>query len=70
MALGAILSAKKRLTAEQGHLEVVVPTPEIRRIFEITMLDRVFEIFDTPGAGVEHLQEVGAATASDVSPRR
>jgi len=47
MALGAILSAKKRLTAEQGHLEVVVPTPEIRRIFEITMLDRVLDLHET-----------------------
>ena len=40
-----------------------------RRIFEITLLDRVFQIFDTPGAGVEHLQGVGAAAASDLSPR-
>jgi anti-sigma B factor antagonist len=47
MALGVILSAKKRLTAEQGHLEVVVPTPEIRRIFEITMLDRVLDLHET-----------------------
>jgi anti-sigma B factor antagonist len=47
MALGVILSARKRLTAEQGHLEVVVPTPEIRRIFEITMLDRVLDLHET-----------------------
>jgi len=47
MALGVILSANKRLTAEQGHLEVVVPTPEIRRIFEITMLDRVLDLHET-----------------------
>src|SRR4026207_1340983 len=43
MALGVILAAKKRLTAQQGRLELVVPAPEIRRIFEITMLDRGFD---------------------------
>jgi anti-sigma B factor antagonist len=47
MALGVILAAKKQLTAEQGQLELVVPTPEIRRIFEITMLDRVFALHET-----------------------
>ena len=55
MALGVILAAKKRLTAEQGNLEVVVPTPEIRRIFEITMLDRVLDL---------HENQAGALRAS------
>ncbi len=45
MALGVILGAKKRLVDEGGELDLIVPTPEIRRIFEITMLDRVFEIY-------------------------
>ena len=47
MALGVMLAAKKRLTAERGQLEVVVATPEIRRIFEITMLDRIFDLHET-----------------------
>jgi anti-anti-sigma factor len=47
MALGVILSVKKLLAAEQRRLEVVVPTPEIRRIFEITMLDRVLDLHET-----------------------
>jgi anti-sigma B factor antagonist len=44
MALGVMLGAKKRLDEGGGDLVLVVPKPEIRRIFEITMLDRVFEI--------------------------
>lgn len=44
MALGVLLGAKKRLADVGGELELVVSTPEIRRVFEITMLDRVFEI--------------------------
>ena len=47
MALGVILAAKKRLGEEDGHLELVVPTPEIRRIFEITMLDRIFDLHES-----------------------
>ena len=47
MALGVILAAKKRLTAQHGRLELVVPAPEIRRIFEITMLDRVFDLHES-----------------------
>lgn len=44
MALGVLLSTKKRLA---GELELVVPTPEVRRIFEITMLDRIFALYET-----------------------
>jgi anti-sigma B factor antagonist len=47
MALGVILMAQKHLTAAGGTLDLVVTTPEIRRIFEITMLDQVFDLHDT-----------------------
>lgn len=44
MALGVLLGAMKRLRARGGRLRVVVPRPDIRRIFEVTLLDRVFEL--------------------------
>ena len=44
MALGVILGTKKRLAATGRELELVVGNPEIRRIFEITMLDRIFAL--------------------------
>lgn len=44
MALGVLLGARKRLAAIGGELELVVSNPDIRRVFEITMLDRVFTI--------------------------
>jgi hypothetical protein len=34
----------------------------VRKIFAITLLDRIFAIFDTPEAAVAHLRE-GAAAA-------
>jgi anti-sigma B factor antagonist len=44
MGLGVVLGTKKRLAAKGGELELVVANPDIRRIFEITMLDRIFEL--------------------------
>lgn len=44
MALGVLVAARKRLVEAGSELDLVVSTPEIRRVFEITMLDRVFEI--------------------------
>lgn len=47
MALGVILMAQKHIAAVGGRLDLVAPTPEIRRIFEITMLDQVLDLHDT-----------------------
>jgi anti-sigma B factor antagonist len=44
MALGVLLGSTKRLRAGEGQLELIVTKPEIRRIFEITMLDRILVI--------------------------
>jgi anti-anti-sigma factor len=47
MALGVILMAQKHLAAGGGRLDLVVSTPEIRRIFEITMLDQILHLHET-----------------------
>jgi anti-sigma B factor antagonist len=44
MGIGVIVGTKKRLAATGRDLELVVGNPEIRRIFELTMLDRIFEL--------------------------
>ena len=60
MALGVILGAKKRLVASGRDLELVVGNPDIRRIFEITMLDRVFELHETREQALEARHDGGA----------
>lgn len=45
MALGVLLASLKRLRARNGRLGLVVATPEQRRIFEITLLDRIFPLY-------------------------
>jgi anti-anti-sigma factor len=44
MALGVLLSTTNRLRPVGGQLRLVVPSPSIRRVFEISLLDRVLPI--------------------------
>jgi anti-sigma B factor antagonist len=44
MALGVLLSATNRLRPAGGQIRLVVPNPNIRRVFEISQLDRVLTI--------------------------
>ena len=61
MTLGVLLGAMKRLRARGGHLHLVVPGADVRRIFEITLLDRVFQLHET------REEAVRAAAASESS---
>jgi anti-sigma B factor antagonist len=49
MALGVLLSGMKRLREQGGGFPVVAPGGDVRRIFEITLLDRIFELHDSRG---------------------
>lgn len=53
--LRVLLNVSKRLRPGGGELLVVCSEHNIRKIFEITLLDRVFAIFDTRAAALEHL---------------
>jgi anti-sigma B factor antagonist len=54
--LGVLMGAVKRLRPAGGELAIACNDPNIRKIFEITLLDRIFNIFDLPAQGIEHLQ--------------
>jgi anti-sigma B factor antagonist len=43
-AIAVLLRGMKRLEARGGRFRVVVPRSQIRRIFEMTLLDRVFDL--------------------------
>jgi anti-sigma B factor antagonist len=44
--LGALVAGLKRVRLRGGEMRLVVPTPSVRKVFEITSLDRVFPLFD------------------------
>src|SRR6186713_1635015 len=52
MTLGVLLGAVKRLRPSGGRVSVVCTDSHIRRIFEITLLDRVFAIHADRGAAL------------------
>lgn len=53
MGLGVLLGAKKRMARDGRELHVVVSAPDVRRIFEITMLDRVLDLHATRAEALE-----------------
>jgi anti-sigma B factor antagonist len=63
MTLGVLLGAVKRLRPVGGHVSVVCTDPSIRRIFEITLLDRVFELHESRDAALEADVTRGPATS-------
>lgn len=44
MTLGVLLGALKRLRPAGGRMSVVCGDPHIRKIFELTLLDQVFQV--------------------------
>jgi anti-sigma B factor antagonist len=60
--LGVLMGAVKRLRPQGGELAIACNDPNIRKIFEITLLDRIFNIYDTPQAAITHLRHQQAIT--------
>ncbi len=57
--LRVLLNVSKRLRPTGGDLLVVCREHNIRKIFEITLLDRVFKIFETRDAALACLEAPG-----------
>ena len=58
--LGVLMGAVKRVRPDGGEIAIACKDQNIRKIFEITLLDRVFAIFDTPEEGGEHLRRAAS----------
>jgi anti-sigma B factor antagonist len=57
--LGVLVGGVKRLRGNDGHLSLVCNDRNITKIFEITGLDRVFEIYATRD---EALEQIGTSS--------
>jgi anti-sigma B factor antagonist len=60
--LGVLLSVVKRVRPEGGTVVLVCPDRNVRRIFEITLLDRVFPIVDTRDEAFEMIGQPAGQT--------
>lgn len=47
MMLGVLLSATRRARSQDTAMRIVVDDPHVRRIFELTLLDRVLALYPT-----------------------
>jgi len=45
--LGALVAGLKRLRAHDGEMRVVCTTPRVRKVFELTHVDRVLPLFES-----------------------
>lgn len=46
-ALGVLIGGLKRMRETDGNMVLVCPSARIRRVFEITGLDKIFDIYNT-----------------------
>jgi len=51
--LGALVSGFKNATSHQGSLKLATLQPQVKSMFELTRLHRVFEIFSTTAEALE-----------------
>jgi anti-sigma B factor antagonist len=62
--LGVLMGAVKRLRPAGGELAIACSDPNVRKIFAITLLDRIFELFSSPDEAVDHLRARAATFAA------
>jgi len=55
--LGVLVGGLRRLRAADGELTIVCSDPNITKIFEITGLDRVFDLVRTRDEALPHLSD-------------
>jgi len=61
--LGVLLSVVKRVRPEGGSVVLVCPDRNVKRIFEITLLDRVFAIVDSRDEAFDELASSASASS-------
>jgi anti-sigma B factor antagonist len=54
-ALGVLIGGLKRMREREGNLSLICPSPRIRRVFEITGLDKIFDIYNSEADAEEAL---------------
>ena len=55
--LSAILLAYRILQTEDGHIRLANPTKNVRKLIEISQLDRILPIFDSEEKAIEDLKK-------------
>jgi anti-sigma B factor antagonist len=54
-ALGVLIGALRRIREHDGHVRIAIPVAPVRKVFEITSLDQVFELYPSREAALAGL---------------
>lgn len=57
MGLGVLISLLRRVKQKDGDIKIASLTPDVKTIFEITKLYRLFDVYGTPKEAVEKFEE-------------
>jgi anti-anti-sigma factor len=63
-ALHVLLDARKRVRAEGGEVVVVCPSPQVRRVFEVTGVDGVLRLCRSVEVAIDILSPAGSMHAA------
>ena len=63
--LGVLMGAARRVRAQQGDLAIVCRDPNIRKIFEITLLDRILDIHESAAYAVTGFDEPSNGSSTE-----
>ena len=66
--LGVLLGVLKRVRSVCGRMILVCSEPSSRRVFEITLLDHLFPIYDTRAEALAELGKVGEGRELPIEP--
>ena len=59
--LGVLVRVRKRLAEGKGRMVILGLRPELRRVFAITRLDRLFEFYDSDAEAMDSFEAVPPA---------
>lgn len=57
MGLGVLISLLRRVKQKDGDIKIAALTPDVKTIFKITKLYRLFDVYDEPKEAVERFKE-------------
>ncbi len=65
--LGALLSCLRQLTAKGGDMKLCGMSKQVRAVFELVRLHRIFEIFPTPEEAIRAFRATTPPSAAQAS---
>ncbi len=64
IVLGTIIVLQKRLRSAEGEIAILSPTDRLRRILEITKMDKIIGVYGTEEEALEAVGAAGGASAA------